>query len=79
MGEFSMRDLPPPGSSGDIVLDWLHDAGWNLGHTAQDGQWLVTGSKGGKQIRATGKTLEEAWLRATEQARLHDAVATTDN
>jgi hypothetical protein len=72
-----MRDLPPPGSSADVVLDWLHEEGWNLAHAGQEGECVVTGSKSGKSIRTTGKTLEEARLLATEQARLHDAQSKT--
>jgi len=52
------------------ALDWLHDNGWTLGHTAEDGVWLILGKKGSKLIRASGGTLEDACMNAVEQARL---------
>lgn len=67
-----MSLYPNADSSPDVVLDWLHDQGWSINHAVQDGKWHVTGTKGSHQIRTIGATLEEAWLHATEQARLHD-------
>lgn len=64
-----MSTIPNADSSPDIVLDWLHDEGWSLKHAAIDGRWQVTGCKGTHIIRALGATLEEAWLKATEQVR----------
>jgi hypothetical protein len=64
-----MSTIPNADSSPDIVLDWLHEEGWSLKHATIDGQWQVTGSKGSQIIRALGATLEEAWLKATEQVR----------
>lgn len=64
-----MRDLPPPESSGEIVLDWLHSEGWTVEHRETCGRWMVTGFKDDMKINATGGSLEEAWLSATAQAQ----------
>lgn len=64
-----MRPLPEPESSAEIVLDWLHEEGWSLSHAAVQDGWEVTGTNGQRTIRATGTTLEEAWMRATEMTR----------
>jgi hypothetical protein len=64
------RALPKTDFSSEEALELLHHDGWSLGHTAEDGVWLVLGKKGSKVIRASGGTLEEAWLNTLEQARL---------
>jgi hypothetical protein len=64
------RTFPKQDTSSEEALELLHQDGWSLGHTAEDGVWLVLGKKGSKVIRASGGTLEEAWLNALEQARL---------
>ena len=68
-----MSFIPTADSSPDVVLDWLHDQGWSISHSVQNGEWIVIGTKGTQQMRTVGTTLEEAWLQATEKARLHDA------
>lgn len=60
-------------SSPEILLDWLHTDGWSLGHKSVGDEWHVTGSKGDRHIRGIGKTIEEAWFKATEQAMLQHA------
>jgi len=67
-----MRSIPTPESSGEIVLDWLHDEGWSVAHAKRNGEWTVVATRGNQQIKTWGKSLEEAWYRATEQARLHE-------
>ncbi len=64
-----MRFFPTPESSGEIVLDWLHEEGWTVAHAQRNGEWIVEANKNNRQIKTTGKTLEQAWYRATEQAR----------
>jgi hypothetical protein len=64
-----MRPLPPPESSGEIVLDWLHEEGWSLSHTTTNGVWEVTGVNGERIVKAQGATLEEAWMKATALTR----------
>ena len=68
----AMRPTLAKDSSPDVVLDWLHDQGWSIDHTSQGGEWIVVSTRGTQQLRTTGKSLEEAWLRATEQASLCD-------
>lgn len=64
-----MKLIPTADSTPDVVLDWLHEEGWSMVHTHLADEWNVTGVRGTQQITAQGKTLEEAWLRATEAAR----------
>jgi hypothetical protein len=64
------RTFPKQDTSSEEALELLHQDGWSLGHTAEDGVWLVLGRKGTKAIRASGATLEDAWLNALEQVRL---------
>jgi hypothetical protein len=49
-----------------------HRAGWLVGDvrilTAEGPRWLVNGSNGENQDRATGRTQAEAWQRACQQA-----------
>ena len=52
------------------VLDWLHNNGWTLGHTAEDGVWLILGKIGSMLMRASGSTLEDACMNAVNQTRL---------
>jgi hypothetical protein len=51
----------------------LRAAGWSIGDkligTAKGRSWLVSGSNGKSLIRAKGKTRDEAWGIAFEQAR----------
>jgi len=65
-----MRTFPSPESSGEIVLDWLHDEGWTVAHSLRNGEWVIEAARSSQRISTTGTTLEEAWYRATEQARL---------
>jgi hypothetical protein len=64
------RTFTDTDSSSEAALSWLHHDGWTLGHTAEDGVWLVLSRKGTKVIRASGRTIEDAWLKALEQVRL---------
>lgn len=69
-----MRAIPNGDSTADVVLDWLHEEGWSIDHSNQNGVWIVTGTRGSQKIRTTGGSLEEAWMRATEQAQLQSPV-----
>jgi hypothetical protein len=53
----------------DQYFGHLRRAGWSVGDTGSGVGWLVTGTNGENAIRATGRTREEAWWRAGEQAR----------
>jgi hypothetical protein len=66
----AMRFFPTPESSGEIVLDWLHQEGWTVAHSQCNGEWSVEAIKGIQRIKTIGTTLEHAWYRATEQAKL---------
>jgi hypothetical protein len=46
----------------------LHAAGWSVGDVRTGAEWLVTGSNGENQVRATGRTQAEAWYIACQQA-----------
>jgi hypothetical protein len=63
-------DEPP---THDAAFHALHAAGWSVGDTAfagPDGSlvWLVTGHRGGLEIRAGGETRAGAWWEAVKQA-----------
>ncbi|HQR06439.1 MAG TPA: hypothetical protein PLN21_06430 [Gemmatales bacterium] len=55
-------------STPDVVLDWLHENGWSMSHGIVHGIWTVSGTRGNQHIKAEGRSLEEAWLLATELA-----------
>jgi hypothetical protein len=52
----------------DEALDRLHRAGWSVGDTRAGRTWCVSGTNGENVIFATGRTQQEAWARACEQA-----------
>jgi hypothetical protein len=70
-----MKFVPNADSTPDVVLDWLHDEGWSVDHSHREGVWSVVATRGSQHIKVIGKTLEEAWYLATEQAR-HQNTAT---
>jgi hypothetical protein len=56
----------------DDSFDRLHRAGWSVGHVGLGPEharvWLVTGSNGENRVEARGRTLDEAYWPACEQA-----------
>jgi hypothetical protein len=55
--------------SADESFDRLRRDDWSVGDTGWGSGWFVTGTNGENAIRAAGRTREEAWWRACEQAR----------
>ncbi|MFO0814530.1 MAG: hypothetical protein U0796_15020 [Gemmatales bacterium] len=55
----------------DEYMDELAGLGWSVGDTAaNDGQWIVCGTKSRKEICSSDTNRTEAWRKATEQARV---------
>jgi hypothetical protein len=50
----------------------LKEAGWSVGDVRLAGpsgaDWLVTGTRGGRSLRAEGATREDAWAEALRLA-----------
>lgn len=46
----------------------LHDAGWSIGDVRQGDVWIVSGTNGLRELRATGVTQTEAWRKALSDA-----------
>ncbi len=47
----------------------LKKSGWSIGYVSFGPLWLVSGTNGENVIQAYGKSLDEAYWRACEQAR----------
>jgi hypothetical protein len=54
----------------DRIHDELKQAGWSVGEYGAGDQWFVSGNRGPLQIRANAASVDEAWQRAADQARL---------
>ncbi|MGC3971124.1 MAG: hypothetical protein QM775_28440 [Pirellulales bacterium] len=62
-----MVSIPSPESSGEIILDWLHEEGWTVVHSQRNDEWIIEATKGDRRVESSGTTLEEAWFRAIKQ------------
>ena len=60
-------------TASDHAYHALHRSGWSIGDTAfarpPAVAWLVSGHNGENLIRAEGRTRDEAWQAALDQAR----------